>query len=348
MILTRFSRVTFNAAHKYLGLTTEVLRTEKAINELACHPLPSSFYEGGGMHNLRSKFTPDRADDREQETEDDTVTNGSTIGLDSEDDYFGLDESRDSLWDVQTPGPFSRRSMSRDSSFSDHKAPNAPKSSTQSSGSAVPRVQSHSTIIAGDLHTTTDGTSSPLSFGRSGSKDPMTPAIPRSAITLKSPMRRAARLPLASTQSSIPSISGPHGDINLRDEVMACIAKSIGLIQPPLSNTPSLDSSPVMIPSDGRSGTSAASHTRRGLFPNSFSSLSFLDSADDAASTMTGASSSIMGAQPWATGLDNEVEILCFAAGTTLVRAGERNAGEYKLKPYEAIITYRIQAYSTS
>ena len=56
VILTRFSRVTFNAAHKYLGLTTEVLRTEKAINDIACHPLPASFYEGGGLQQLRQRF----------------------------------------------------------------------------------------------------------------------------------------------------------------------------------------------------------------------------------------------------------------------------------------------------
>src|SRR4051794_40925081 len=61
VILTRFSRVTFNAAHKYLGLTTEVLRTEKAINDIACHPLPASFYEGGGLQHLRQRFDTTKA-----------------------------------------------------------------------------------------------------------------------------------------------------------------------------------------------------------------------------------------------------------------------------------------------
>lgn len=46
VILTRFARVTFNAAHKYLGLTSELLRTEKLINDIAFHPLVPSFYEG--------------------------------------------------------------------------------------------------------------------------------------------------------------------------------------------------------------------------------------------------------------------------------------------------------------
>ena len=49
VILARLSRVTFHTAHKYLGLTKEVMRTEKSINDLACFPLPSEFYEKGGM-----------------------------------------------------------------------------------------------------------------------------------------------------------------------------------------------------------------------------------------------------------------------------------------------------------
>ncbi|KAG8896741.1 phosphatidylcholine and lysophosphatidylcholine phospholipase, partial [Tulasnella sp. 403] len=102
VILTRFSRVTFNAAHKYLGLTTELLRTEKAINDLACHPLPTSFYEGGGMQNLRNKFAPDISDDKDEDEDEDTITNASTIGLDSEDDYFGFGSSNDT-WDPITP-----------------------------------------------------------------------------------------------------------------------------------------------------------------------------------------------------------------------------------------------------
>ncbi|KAF8756008.1 Lysophospholipase NTE1 [Rhizoctonia solani] len=85
VILTRFSRVTFNAMHKYLGLTVELLRTEKAINELACHPLPNAFYSGGGMQRLRQRFAAvphaEEEDEQAVQTEDDTVTDS--------DDYFG-------------------------------------------------------------------------------------------------------------------------------------------------------------------------------------------------------------------------------------------------------------------
>lgn len=58
VILTRLQRVTFLTAHKYLGLTREVIRTEKAINELACYPLPEAFWESGGIQRLRQRFVP--------------------------------------------------------------------------------------------------------------------------------------------------------------------------------------------------------------------------------------------------------------------------------------------------
>ncbi|KAH9929753.1 uncharacterized protein B0H18DRAFT_1084095 [Fomitopsis serialis] len=95
-------------------------------------------------------------------------------------------------------------------------------------------------------------------------------------------------------------------DFDLRDEVMSCIAKSIGLIQPPLSGA------------DSRS-------TESGPFKSSFGSLSLLEIGDDTASNVTGASSILT--DGYMSGLDNEVEILFFPAGSVLAKAGERNTG---------------------
>lgn len=61
VILTRFARVTFMTAHKYLGLTKEVLQAEDRLNSLVSYPLPIEFYDSGGMDGLRSRFKPDRA-----------------------------------------------------------------------------------------------------------------------------------------------------------------------------------------------------------------------------------------------------------------------------------------------
>ncbi|KAK8858713.1 lysophospholipase NTE1 [Kwoniella newhampshirensis] len=59
VVLERFSRVTFMTAHKYLGLTREILRSESSLNSLVSHPLPASFYTGGGMQALRDRFQPE-------------------------------------------------------------------------------------------------------------------------------------------------------------------------------------------------------------------------------------------------------------------------------------------------
>lgn len=46
--------------HNYLGLTKEILTTEKGINEMASYPLPEEFYASGGMQRLRRRFVPDK------------------------------------------------------------------------------------------------------------------------------------------------------------------------------------------------------------------------------------------------------------------------------------------------
>jgi lysophospholipid hydrolase len=112
-------------------------------------------------------------------------------------------------------------------------------------------------------------------------------------------------------------------DFDLRDEVMSCIAKSIGLMQPPLSGGGAVadgenPQSPTQRPWERPSGRTAA------MFNASFSSL--LAATDDGTSSITGGSSNASG-RDYMSGLDNEVEILCFTAGSSLVKAGEKNAG---------------------
>ena len=90
VILTRFQRVTFLASHKYLGLTKEVLRAEKAINDIATYALPRSFFENSGMEKLRQEFSAENetatADNDEGETY--FSTHPSPAATDT---YFALD-----------------------------------------------------------------------------------------------------------------------------------------------------------------------------------------------------------------------------------------------------------------
>lgn len=273
MILTRFSRVTFNAAHKYLGLTTEVLRTEKAINEIACHPLPNSFYEGGGLHSLRQRF-------------DDVAVQES----DSESDYFSHEPS---------PSGFSSsKVISSTSSISSR------EKLSESPVDLIPtrtfplRARQH--VQAGDLLTSTGQTN-----------DGHSRSYTRPFTFLNTP-----RIATFKNISFPARLSGD--DFDLRDEVMSCIAKSIGLLQPPMSGGESVEASPAFPPFD-------TSKSPSGSFTSPFGSLSLLDTGDDNVSNVTGTSSN---ATSYMSGLDNEVEILFFSAGSTLVKTGERNTGQ--------------------
>lgn len=277
VILTRFSRVTFNAAHKYLGLTAEVLRTEKAINDIACHPLPASFYEGGGLQYLRQRF-------------DGTAVHDS----DNDADYFNYtSHTKDS---VKVPV------LSKDN-ITESPLPMRPSPARQ--------VTSRHEVQAGDLHSMTAQSEVYRPITRTFSIS-NTPRVPRASSVFKEDAWNgmAAR------------ISGD--DFDLRDEVMSCIAKSIGLLQPPLSGGESVEASPAFPATDG-------SRSQSGPFKSSFGSLSLLDLGDDS-SSMTGGSSSA--ADGYMSGLDNEVEILFFAAGSTLAKAGERNTGNTVTKIY--------------
>lgn len=238
-----------------------MLRTEKAINEIACHPLPASFYEGGGLQSLRQRF-------------DDVAIQGS----DSESEYFSL---------APSPGL-----ASINSGYTSAAVPRDKLDSPLLRGpSRTPRNQ----VQAGDLHTSTGGDGYKLT---------------RSFSILDLP-----RLP----KSDLFQTRMSTDEFDLREEVMSCIAKSIGLLQPPISGNESMEDSPALPPFD-------STRTVNGMFPSPFGSLSLLDIADDGASSMTGTSSS--NATSYMSGLDNDVEILFFSAGSTLVKAGERSTGK--------------------
>jgi len=55
VILTRLQRVTLATGHSYLGLTSEVLRTEKHMNKYTTYELPN-FLRGDALERLKEKF----------------------------------------------------------------------------------------------------------------------------------------------------------------------------------------------------------------------------------------------------------------------------------------------------
>lgn len=281
MILTRFFRVTFTTAHKYLGLTSEVLRTEKSINDIACHPLPTSFYEGGGLQFLRQRF--------------DGTTTSTT---DSDSDYFGF---------TQSPTSFSSHNAASTASLG--KISDNPIS-VRGNIPEITSARSRHSVHAGDLLIPQQTTSMDGSKALPSMTSVMnTPRIPRSSDDTNHGQRM---------NQARGSTGWSAEDFDLREEVMSCIAKSIGLLQPSISGSDSVEASPGLPPVDLRRSV--------GTFDSPFGSLSLLDLGDDVSSA-TGASS-VLSSGNHLGGLDNEVEILFFPAGSTLVKAGEQNTGE--------------------
>jgi len=272
VILTRFSRVTFSAAHKYLGLTSEVLRTEKAINDIAIHPLPAPFYESGGLENLRQRFDQSPRTDNAGSSE---IVNALASPRPSSHKKAGQKKSNEG------GGTLIDERQRASSNRPRHTVP--------------PHLSSRKFVQAGDLLSTVGYPSEifkPKSFAN--------------------PLHTRRESMHGSDTDMSTNGDAPHlDDFNLKEEVMSCIAKSIGLIQPPSVGDELLESPPLPASDPGGS-----------LFRSPYGSLSLLEMVNDGASSVTG--SSTTGEM---TGLDNEVEIRFFPAGSTLIHAGERNAG---------------------
>ncbi|KAM0746509.1 patatin-domain-containing protein [Meredithblackwellia eburnea MCA 4105] len=259
VILTRLQRVTFLTAHKYLGLTREVIRTEKAINELACYPLPEAFWESGGIQRLRARFMPETRMVPEEERED----------------YFAFDT------------PYAGPKMGQ--AFWGKDAEPAADEGVKLK--MRPLASRGSTRNAGDI----------LSMAR--------PDEDR--------LGHVSFSPIATPRPAAP-IAAFANDFDLRDAVMECISKAIGLSQQATTPAHSVDASPMVKPQD--------EFLQKAVFNSSFGSLSFLGlQGFDDESSMTGSSVASFSS----TELENEVEILYFEQGSLLVKEGEKNAGLY-------------------
>ncbi|BGO90930.1 phosphatidylcholine and lysophosphatidylcholine phospholipase [Rhodotorula toruloides] len=345
VILTRLQRVTFLTAHKYLGLTREVVRTEQAINDLACYPLPPAFWESGGIQRLRARFVPETKLDGPGEEEG----NGD---WEQREDYFGsrrdvLSMKGDAKGGHQghRAGAMARRlnmpletpyagprmgGVFWDSSNDEHSSDNAvrlkyrqpgssfttsPKSRMRTLGPAPPGAKSAAlSRKAGDLLTMSTVSEDMRGAGSTVIQTP-----------------RLERLNTSNLYDN------SERDFDLRDAVMECISKAIGLVQPHVTPSHSVDASPMVRPHEHHNGKSLRDQA---VFNSSFGSLSFLGLQglhDDESSTSSGFSAlrEENGRDAGAVGsfasmdLENEVEILYFPTGSVLVKEGEKNAGLY-------------------
>ncbi|KAH8802914.1 hypothetical protein F5884DRAFT_490252 [Xylogone sp. PMI_703] len=302
VILTRLQRVTLATGHSYLGLTSEVLRTEQHMNKYTTYELPN-FLRGDALTRLKEKFTRER-------------------------ERAGPDEGSKGIA-LHNPGATRRRNSSHSlRKEATLHALNAKASPSLSNFSFEPRSsqESGTSPSPGDLLTS-------LQMSRSGGR-PMssTPADTNEKHRAsQSPLEQKTFNPLA---SPIESRIGLHRqesideDSMFRKSILECIFKAIGLTntRQPLPMSDSVEASPRLVSYDQRKHKAIFTNNAFGLIDP------YEGSGDGDSESMTSggvSTNAIPTTQGLAAEMKDEVEIVFFPKGSVLVEQGERNPGLY-------------------
>ncbi|RDW77034.1 lysophospholipase NTE1 [Coleophoma cylindrospora] len=311
VILTRLQRVTLATGHSYLGLTSEVLRTEKHMNKYTTYELPN-FLRGDALERLKEKFT------REKER----------IGADA--GTKGI-----ALHNVNA----GRRRRSSTSLRKEATLHALSKQSLNTPGSNPELSQSHEGAVSpspGDLLTN-------IQMSRSGGRRNKSflgngpqfgqpwegPEVWQHDNT--SPLAQRTFNPFATEKPPRATLHRQESideDSMFRTSVLECVFKAIGLTNASnaLRMSDSVEASPRLVSYDQK--------RQKAIFSNN--AFGFIDpydgSADGDTESMTSGGTSI-GAVPSTRGLASEmkddVEIVFFSKGSVLVEQGERNPGLY-------------------
>ena len=311
VILTRLQRVTLATAHSYLGLTSEVLRTEKHMNRYTTYDLPNHL-RGSALDRLKDKFQ------RERERLDSVEEGMKGIALHNPNAARRRRSSGSLRKDILAhlkQGPNStikRTSDSNKGDISDHQLGVSP-------GDLVTHVQ----------------------LSRHGNWQPDSPHAEYSA-HLSQPGADDVMSPLARVERS--PFGPPHRPNNLRlvrqdsldednlfrESILTCMTKAIGLTnikQPFQRPADSVEQSPRMVSYDSR--------RQMATFSNAFGFIDpYEGSGDGDSESVTSisrfsAGGSAMGSTTLNKESRDEIEIVYFPKGSILVEQGEHNPGLY-------------------
>lgn len=312
VILTRLQRVTLATAYQYLGLTTEVLRTEKNMSQYINFDLPNHL-RGLALERLKEKFRKDR------ESAESDGSNMKGIAL-------------------HNPGAALRRS----SNDSLQRILNLQRKShvTQNGASVSPARPVQHTSSPGHRHGVSAGDLlSNIQISRFGAKQPDNIDLPKYNFTgtMSPPERPDVGSPLGQREKA-PFQSSPRSngmklhrqesvdeDDIFRQSILDCVFRAIGLasakdgIKRPAA---SVEQSPRMLSYDAQ--------TKKALFSNAFGQIdpyeSSIDGESESAQSTGGASLNV---QNLAHDLRDELEVVYFPKDAVLVEQGERNPGLY-------------------
>lgn len=307
VILTRLQRVTLATGHSYLGLTSEVLRTEKHMNKYTTYELPN-FLRGDALERLKEKFARER-----ERAENEEGSKGIAL---------------------HNPGAGRRRR----SSHSLRKEATLHASSSQGAAAL-----SHTTFepplgrdsganpSPGDLLTN-------IQMSRNGGRR-HTPNLSQGGLEQAEVWQHDTQSPLA--QRTFNPFNNPmHPRMTLhrqesvdedgmfRGSILECIFKAIGLTNTKnaLRMADSVEASPRLVSYDQKRQKAVFSNNAFGIIDP------YEGSADGDSESMTSGGVSIGGfpsTQGLANELKDELEIVFFPKGSVLVEQGERNPGLY-------------------
>ncbi len=312
VILTRLQRVTLATAHSYLGLTSEVLRTERHMNKYTTYDLPNHL-RGEPLDRLKGKFMQEkeRLDSEEESMKGIALHNPGGLKKRRSSSSLRKDiieQARMTARNEAQSRPPSNREMSDQRSnisagdlvTNTQAAGSRARHPNRTSTSQLPRIQTLSPTKDQDLQT-------PL--GRR-EHSPFRPSPPRSGLHIH-------------RQDSLDE------DDIFRQSILECILKAIGLtnakdaIRKPVD---SVQQSPRLVSYD-------AQH-QKATFSNAFGYIDPYEGSGDGDSESVNSHSGLGTGNPFSTRsitgeLRDDIEIVFFPKDAILVEQGERNPGLY-------------------
>jgi len=307
VILTRLQRVTLATGHSYLGLTAEVLRTERDMNKYTTYELPN-FLRGDALDRLKEKFIRER----------------ERIG--PEDSCKGIALHNSSA------GRRRRSSASLRKEATMHaintKASSSPPSTMHSAAGGMEPSPSPGDLLT-NIHVSRSGgrrNHPAISPGRYFEQ-----SIPNHQIwqhDTQTPLSQNSFKPFA--HPAAPQLHRQESldeDSMFRGSILECIFKAIGLTstQNALRMADSVEASPHLASSDQR--------RQKSMSTNAFGFIDpYEGSADGDTESVASSGVSNFGmatSQGLATELRDEIEIVYFPKGSVLVEQGELNPGLY-------------------
>ncbi|KAI9782592.1 MAG: phosphatidylcholine and lysophosphatidylcholine phospholipase [Geoglossum umbratile] len=310
VILTRLQRVTLSTGHSYLGLTSEVLRTEKHMDKYTTYELPN-FLRGRALERLKEKFL------KEKER---TGPEDGMKGIALHNPHASRRRRSSSAIRIEAAAQ-ARLAASRATSDLSNRNVSAmsPKSGSNSDVNAA---------SAGDLLTDIQIPRYGARRGHLSSEG--APSDQRGE--LHSPLAQRNFVPFlsAAMRSVVPHRQESLDEDSIfRESVLECIFKAIGLTSTKnaLRKPASVDQSPRLVSYDSK--------RQKAVFNNAFGFIDPYEGSADGDSESLSASVSVAstGGSSGTAGLSNElrddVEIVYFPKGSVLVEQGERNPGLY-------------------